>query len=51
MKRSQNTDLDELLDSLADGDDAEPKPEHDAWADLYEAEPDGHAEHDDAESA
>ena len=35
LKRNQDVDFDALLESL-DPDDqwAEPKPEHDAWADL-----------------
>ena len=44
LKRSQDVNFESLLDSLGTDDAEEPKPEHDAWADLADEE-------DDAESA
>lgn len=37
LKRSHDGDFDALLDSLVDDDDKEPKPEHLAWADEFDA--------------
>lgn len=36
LKRSHDGDFDALLDSFDDDDDADPKPEHLAWADEFE---------------
>ncbi|MDH5238719.1 MAG: hypothetical protein OEW85_13995 [Acidimicrobiia bacterium] len=39
LKRSDNVDYDDLFDSL-NPDDDQPKPEHEAWADLAENDSD-----------
>ena len=38
LKRSHDGDFDALLDSFTDDDEAEPKPEHQAWADEFNGE-------------
>jgi hypothetical protein len=46
MKRSQGVDFDALLDSLST-DEADHKPEHEAWSDLDDEPDDGFADEDD----
>ncbi|MGI9604301.1 MAG: hypothetical protein ACR2QE_20650 [Acidimicrobiales bacterium] len=59
LKRSRDVDYDDLFDSLNPDDDNEPKPEHEAWADLAEESEDDdpgadlaaeHSDGDDEES-
>lgn len=37
LKRSHDGDFDALLDSFTNDDEDEPKPEHQAWADEFDA--------------
>ncbi len=50
LKRSHDGDFDALLDSFDDDAEGEPKPEHLAWADEFDATDDD-AAHDDGAPA